>query len=88
MHSRLYRSLDLIMALKTWIFHLMLVRAFFQNSFSLLQVAIQSFSRLATSALLLKESVRRVPRYVAEDLRGTNAPAAGPLGENRTEEIL
>ena len=81
-HSKPYSSFDLMIAVNTWIFHLIEVLALSQNSFKRRHVAMQSPILLRISALLSKESVKRVPRYTADFLLGTNAPLPVLLVQN------
>jgi hypothetical protein len=51
-----------MIALKTWILHRIEVLALFQNNFILFAVAVQSPNLFRSSALLLNESDKIVPK--------------------------
>ena len=77
-----------MIALKTWIFHRIEVVAFFQNAFILFAVAVPSPNLFRSSALLLNESDKIVPKQAAELFLGTSLPCPGPVGEKQTDETL
>ena len=73
--SNPYGNLLLRMEWKAWTFHLIDVRALFQNNLSLLHVRVQSAIRFMISLWLSTVSVSNVPKYTADLFRGTAVPS-------------